>query len=325
MIKKIIPLICVLSVIFCFISCSNDIGNGTTEESIEEITSKELDVYLLAGQSNAAGQSVFIGNEQFMKTVANKKGYDKVLYYGECDGKLSSGEPTVGNVKAGLGVATNKMGPEVGMANVFANSKYYKGKKTAVVKYAASGTWLADVQNTFSTQYGTWTSPSMVERDGGKVTEKCGKLFDGLIDFTKQALKYYESQGYTPTLRGIIWSQGEADTGNLTATTKYKDNLKLFFDDLKSALSVSDNQKFCIVIPKIASTYNGGNRSVDTVRTKQQEFADENEGVFAVETANFIIKKDGIVYGSDSYHYNSTDMYEIGKLCGQKCLGWIND
>ena len=103
---------------------------------------KNIDMYLIAGQSNAAGYSYH--NGKFGEV------FDGIWYAGETDrsldGKtlrssnLSSFENFCFAVKAGLGTFDNRMGPEYGMAKVFTeNGVYGKHNPCIIFKSAAGG------------------------------------------------------------------------------------------------------------------------------------------------------------------------------------------
>ena len=95
---------------------------------------KQADVYILAGQSNAAGysnikQKVYGQSDNaltYEKQIGqddtrNGSGYENVLYYGTTNIPASAAMPTnlaLRSAKIGLGQNQNYMGPELGMEKV---------------------------------------------------------------------------------------------------------------------------------------------------------------------------------------------------------------
>lgn len=296
----------------------------------KESKSKELDIWLLAGQSNASGRSLIGSYQTYLEEqdARNKEGYADVLYYGVADRALGvERDPVIGTVRMGQGADLSYIGPELGMANVFADAAAYKKKNVAIVKFAASGTSLADVtSDTNAKLYGNWASPSILAKAGVKASEELsGKMFEGFEETVENALDYYTQAGYEPTIRGLVWSQGEGDAGYYNATKEYAENIALFFTDVRASIgeltSEQEGKDMTVVIAKIAPTYNGGTALVNRVREAQQTYIDVTENTVGLETEQFIIvNEDKTINGSDRYHYNARDTYEIGKLLAGLCL-----
>ena len=105
------------------------------EENEKAASLGEVDVYLIAGQSNAVG----FGSDGLSASIMNDprytNGFENVLYYGV-------GENNVVNelvpVKVGLGKNTTSVGAEVGIAAAVAGN----GRTSAVIKHAIGGTYL---------------------------------------------------------------------------------------------------------------------------------------------------------------------------------------
>ena len=113
----LLSLILVLSLVSCNLFNVNQ-GNG--ERVLE--TEKIINVYLIAGQSNAVGYGMDTGNKIAKSDERFTKGFDNVLYYGSFErwsGKSYDGgfEP----VKLGMGVDPSRSGAEIGIANAVAD------------------------------------------------------------------------------------------------------------------------------------------------------------------------------------------------------------
>ena len=135
-IKGICLLLLVL-LVFSFASCfpQNNSGNGVIVTGSEKI----INVYLIAGQSNAVGYGMDTGNKIAKSDDRFVNGFDNVLYYGEQErwygANLDNGfEP----VKLGMGVANDRSGAEIGIANAIADY----GEMNAIIKCAWGATHL---------------------------------------------------------------------------------------------------------------------------------------------------------------------------------------
>ena len=127
---------------------------------------KIVDVYLIAGQSNAVGYGYDDLEENGFTDERLKNGYDNVLFYGryESDKEVPSG---LVEVKKGLGKnwtnGQSGSGAEIGVAA--AVSDLADGGVSAVIKCAWGATFLApDTGNAVSVSQGTWTPPSYIEK-----------------------------------------------------------------------------------------------------------------------------------------------------------------
>lgn len=290
-----------------------------------------MDIWILAGQSNAVGNSQ-IGSYQTwlqQEDARNIDGYTNVHYFDCIENRV--GEPRnvrKGVVKIGLGYVSSCIGPELGMANVFADAERYKDRAVAIVKSGAGGTWLADdVTGAQSKLFGNWASPSMLERDGVRDEALSGALYRGLLQTVREALGYYRDEGYDPVLRGFFWSQGGADAGSSYAAGMYLQNIRLFFADLREDLAAitgrADAAEIPVYISKTPSSFAvaGGSAGTHTVREAQQSYAETTPYTDYVESEDLIIvNPDGTINGSDRYHYNAKDIYILGQRYAGQAL-----
>ena len=139
---------------------------------------KQADLYILAGQSNAAGYSnikqkvygstsVTYEQQIGQDDSRNGTGYSNVLYFGTADIAASAAMPTpaLQPTKIGLGRAAGYMGPELGMAKELSKS-YTDENPAVIVKYAFGGTYLGDYAGTTNEtkNAGNWASPSLTAK-----------------------------------------------------------------------------------------------------------------------------------------------------------------
>ena len=107
---------------------------------------QEIDVYLIAGQSNAAGYSWH--DDKLTETfphiwyAAETDNYRDGSYLGSSH--IESFSEFVFGITQGLGTIPDRIGPEYGMAKVF-SADYSKDNPALIFKSAAGGTALRDV------------------------------------------------------------------------------------------------------------------------------------------------------------------------------------
>ena len=127
---------------------------------------KEIDVWLIGGQSNAAGFSL-VNTYPTDAAYAEDKallpnGSENVWFYGKDD--ASADDPTdFVPVTFGLGQVSYRSGAEIGIATALNGS----GRMSAVIKSAYCGTSIyPNTTSSASQNYGTWTPPSYIEAHG---------------------------------------------------------------------------------------------------------------------------------------------------------------
>ncbi len=281
-------------------------GNKPVVKAIE----KQIDVYLIAGQSNAAGFST--NNRSLLLNLDERyvNGFSDVLYYGRVGNeKLYN----LVNVKSGLG-SNERIGPELGMASVL--SDHYQGRKTTLIKFAVGGAYLADEPNhNVSVSHGTWSSPTMIAENGGKKFTKSGLIYENFLKTVNDGFFALKAQGYTPIIKGIAWMQGCQDAWSSTHVYKYAENLSMFISDLRSDLGKimnADLSKLPFAIGKINSKYNAS--YVNEVRKQQDIVLGSVKYTYEVETSELALP------GTDNAHFNTADMVELGKLFANALL-----
>ena len=278
-----------------------------------------LTVYLIAGQSNAAG---FSKNENLTCSEEKKaeytEGYSKVWYHGRSEENVISGYETP--VALGMGRGTAYFGAEVGMAEVI--SEENQGGQAVILRYAIGGSYLIDNQtHSVSVAYGNWCPPSM--RTSSAKEGLTGILYDGFISLVQNAVSHYQTEGYTVNLKGTFWMQGEAENGAIS-TEGYAQHLKAFINDMREDLAETfdnDVANAPFVIGKIASTFAGGGAGVEQIRAAQDLVASPT-GEYSVNKAYTVETKDYYIVDPntnqiadgcyDRYHFSADDMISIG-------------
>ena len=198
----------------------------------EASDSKEIDVWLIAGQSNAIG-SAYVSN------------YPTDEAYAEYKDMLTAGSSNVwyiGNSKAafapsgfGFGSNSNYSGPEIGFTTALDGN----GRMNAIIKQAYGNTSLYN--NTTSDEsinYGTWTPPSYIEKHNvNTLGNRTGDLYLTFMQKVEDSLAILEDAGYTPVIRGVYYMQGEADTFGAASSAAYRELLETLIYDMRSDLT----------------------------------------------------------------------------------------
>lgn len=291
-----------------------------------------IDVYILAGQSNAAGYSNADAGTYRSELTAddarNVSGYGNVLYYGTVDVSSAAELPSLSlqSVKIGLGRGASFIGPELGMAKALAQ----KDTPSAIIKYACGGTWLTDFagRGGDTVGYGNWASPSVTKKlASGSVHANNGLLYNRLLQVTRDGVAALKSAGYAPSIKGFAWMQGEADSASTGYAGIYERALELFIGDLRAAVgeifdsSVAAARPF--VVGKISPSGYYGDRgtALSMIRSAQDAVAARLGGVYTVESEDLLIHDEfGTILGSDDWHFNAADMYTLGKRFGSRLV-----
>ena len=168
-------------------------------------TAKEYTVYLLGGQSNMDGRAA---TSSLPTTPVNlKAAQTDVMYY---NGYSASNGYTSGNWTS-LAPGSTQFGPEVTFGRSMADN--HPDESIALIKYAHGGTSLAV----------NW-KPGPTGVGGADYLGFRSAVTNGLSGLT--------SSGDTYHIAGMLWLQGESDTG--TNATNYGTNLANFIADMRS-------------------------------------------------------------------------------------------
>ena len=298
---------------------------------------KSIDLYIIAGQFNAAGYTT-IDHELLASLWSDYKvGSPNVLYRGVAEFTLNSGTSNVQsaannvsqwtNAKAGQGRSTAHMGAEVGMAARLSQT-YYTGNKIAgIIKYAHGGTSLLNKTTGENAANGNWVSPSYAKQMNLSYSGLTGNLYRCLLTTVSQSVDQLKSHGYKDIhIKGIFWMQGEAD---ISDPTGYKDALKLFVADIRNDLAeiTEDNpDDIAFMIGEISKTYDSALNSYynGVFITMQRQVAKEMTNVYAIASSQYKINRldsTGVdKYGQDPWHWTTEPMFRIGELVAQCIL-----
>jgi hypothetical protein len=176
-----------------------------------------IDVYVCSGQSNSHGWYADVaalsqGNQHYANAPDAR-----ALYAYQCAlvGAASYSTGSMGQLSpegAGHVSTFTGFGPELSAGSDLA-ARF--GRPLAVIKFASGGANL-DTQFRKAANY----------------------LYPLLIAKITNSLQQLTAQGYTPTLKGFFWLQGETDAGANPAT--YTNDIAQFVSDLRHDLQVTN-------------------------------------------------------------------------------------
>ena len=291
-----------------------------------------IDMYLIGGQSNAAGYSRIGANTTETFENVAYSGITEVNFRNGNGEAISTAALDYSNIKwqvtGGLGTDSTKIGPEYGMAKVL--NQYYTGdKKAFIFKTAAGGTSLLDKTRELSERMGNWYPRSLWE-DGYKpnITQNIvdndatGILYEFFVENFRKVYNGLVANGYAPQVKGMVWMQGETDLyGDYE---QYGDTLKTFISDIRQDVFKITNDETAkampFVIGKIAPSFAAWNNGyVPKIHAQQERVAKEMSGVDTISTDDLIVvREDGTINGTDKYHFNFQDATTLGCRFGEK-------
>ena len=330
------------AVILSFSCASESVSMSVQAENrATETESKIVDMYLIAGQSNAAGYSPISDNETETFENVWYAGMTEKVLTGNTAGSaytksntLSSFDSFKKSVTAGLGNETTRIGPEYGIAKTI-NDMYASSDKQAMIfKTAAGGTSLLDETEELSERFGNWYPRSLWKesytpnvREYSATNDATGILYQLFIENFEHVYNELVTNGYTPVVKGMAWMQGCTDIDEILA--QYAATLKTFICDVRADLAeiTGDTSLSAMpfVIGEIAETFNG-NPNVNAQKMniyQRQVAADMDAGVVTIPTADLIITgADGNKMPGcpDKFHFCFKDAVTLGQRFGEKLV-----
>lgn len=308
--------------------CAAVVGAVNLPEAFaEEAQLKDIDVYLIAGQSNGVGYTA-VDSESEQAEIAKderyRNGFDDVKYYGYVECNKDSTLPAniaLRSVKLGKGADSQgktretkyeTFGPELGMAKYFADNGI-ANTNYGIIKYAAGGTAIYDeFTSNMGSQYGNWMSPSLVAKYGKGSATLTGLCYANFLTTVRQGLKAYKDNGYNPVIKGLAWMQGESESQSANNSKRYAELLSTMIADMRKDLTEISGQnlsELLTVVAKIPSKYKDVVSSaayVDVVRAQMDAVAENDADVITIDN-DFVT-----LPGTDNHHYNVPDMLQVG-------------
>jgi hypothetical protein len=231
-----------------------------------------IHVFLLAGQSNMVGFTPVQGLPSDLSAPQNQ-----VIFFGdgEIDASLKKRWLTNG---VDLGYGKGLFGPELLFGKTLSDS--LPAQQFALIKYSIGGTSLAS----------DWRPP----RSGGRI----GPLFKNMVSTIQAAVAGLGPQ-YEPQWAGILWMQGEFDSGNREFAEEYERNLSNLIQDTRSLLGDS---RIPFLIGMVDSSRNWTH--VGMVRNAERKVSAAQSSIGIFDTKGF---------DTDGTHYKKDGMVALGR------------
>ena len=210
-------------------------GGGNTE--VIEMNEKIINVYLIAGQSNAVGYGM---DDDYSIASSDQRvidGYDNVLYYGaqeRWDNEKLNVE--FQPVKFGMGAYIDRCGAELGIAKAIADNE----GMNAIIKCAWGSTHIfPDMIDAISYEQGTWTPPTYIKNHNFdlRANELVGRMYRWWQETVSEGIKLLIDDGYTPVIKGLWWMQGCAEMYSAEQSAAYEELLKTLIVDMRNEIS----------------------------------------------------------------------------------------
>ena len=320
--KKLLTMLALVALV-----CVTASGLCAFGANAEEAQLKDIDVYLIAGQSNGVGYTA-VDSESEQAEIAKderyRNGFDDVKYYGYVECNKDTTLPAniaLRSVKLGKGADSQgktretkyeTFGPELGMAKYFADNGI-ANTNYGIIKYAAGGTAIYDeFTSNMGSQYGNWMSPSLVAKYGKGSATLTGLCYANFLTTVRQGLKTYKDNGYNPVIKGLAWMQGESESQSANNSKRYAELLSTMIADMRKDLTEISGQnlsELLTVVAKIPSKYKDVVSSaayVDVVRAQMDAVAENDADVITIDN-DFVT-----LPGTDNHHYNVPDMLQVG-------------
>ncbi len=259
-----------------------------------------VDVYLVAGQSNAIGQGR-VAN-LLSHQVADPRAW---LYH---SGALkSSSEPFTWAPLRPASEAREKVGPEVSFGSRM--QERTANRPVALIKHAGTASNLAVDWNpgTSTTDIADW-----------------GFQFRMLVGTVEGGLKALRDRGFEPTIRGMVWQQGETDSDQTNWSLAYAANLGRFIARVREQFRAPDMVfVYGFVLPPPCRT-----PGRDAVRTAQGAIDQDSGSPFAVRKA-FVVFTDDLSHRAhdpnttepdDHIHFGTAGVWELGRRMAETML-----
>lgn len=250
---------------------------------------KDIDVFLVAGQSNAKGK----GDSTLSPRVIS----GKVL-------QINTGVITDANDPVGQDVPGSNERSQYGSAwPSFGNTYYNRTSRLICMvpsyKGGTSQCAAADVGN------GNW--------------DTTGVLFDSAVARVKNSMTVLASNGYNPIFKGVVWLQGESDgIGIQNGTITQTDYINAFKKMIrKFRVNFGASMPFYIIRIGATTAYVDANWKL--IRDAQQTVAnaDSSTQIVFYNAANFVAR--GLMQG-DGVHFNQVGLNEVGQLTANAVL-----
>jgi len=265
---------------------------------------KEVDVYLIGGQSNATGQGYMANLPKDFQPDTN------VLIFHSGKPALNSGaEPFCWHKLRQASESPDRFGPELGFGNQI--QQLNKTQTIALIKHAKSDTDLFNQWNP-----GSSTTDTLNQ----------GEEFRTFVKTVNAGLDSLRKKGFFPIIKGMIWQQGEGDADHDKGihSQDYAKNLSHFISRVREQFASPD----MVFVYGFVYPTRGNEQTPERINVRNGQAAvDENSGsAFATKGARIVPTDDlnhraddpNTPYTWDHIHFGTTGMLQLGVRMAEK-------
>ncbi|QRM89491.1 MULTISPECIES: sialate O-acetylesterase [Lacinutrix] len=284
--------------VFIFTGCKTKNVETKTEDK------KEVQVVLLAGQSNMQGAGDFDQlDPSEIKRIEKISSRVSLSFNGGKAKPLSYYD----NKPSEKYEFTKRFGPEIFIGLTLAENN--PDQEFLLIKCSQGGTAL----------YGAWNPNWTAEK--AKAVEKPKKqnikLYNMHIQDVRANLKALETQNKTYKIIGLAWMQGENDAAKEISATTYEANLKLLAQSYRDEFGV-ENMPF--VIGQINSRYGKFKKlGPAMVRKAMEDVVNLDANADIIKTTTDANWSDYPKH-TDNVHYNAEGQRRLGIAFGEKLI-----
>jgi arylsulfatase A-like enzyme/methionine-rich copper-binding protein CopC len=251
--------------------------------SVLTASADHYQVYLLGGQSNGNGRA---DAAQLTAPLSAVQTDVRLYYLNNQDENSVLPEEQWIDLAPGSGHGTTlyyatEFGPEVSFGRAMADAK--PTENIAIIKYTHGGTNL----------YSQWSAS--------------GDKYATFVTTVQAALAALTTAGDTYELRGMLWQQGEADTGG-TAADNYQSNLTDLIARVRTDLN--GGAAFPFVIGSLSDSQYS---NITTAGSGPYKVRQAQEAVAAADATVGIVLTDGFGIQSDGIHFDHNGQVALGQ------------
>lgn len=203
----------------------------------KELPTRDIDMYLMLGQSNMHGHADLSGaptditdtkTDVLFRTAWHDTTSNATTQLYESDW---ASDVTAGDTRGDDGVSTiggsSKFGPEIGFAHEGKTNGLFGANTPAIFKYAVGASSLFyDAQDGSGNDLSDWDTDEPLSNRNGD----CWRAYK--IAF-KNAVDELQNKGHRVFIKGVIWYQGESDGSKATPEGTIQGKLKTFWDKIR--------------------------------------------------------------------------------------------
>ncbi|MDG1760705.1 MAG: sialate O-acetylesterase [Flavobacteriaceae bacterium] len=278
---------------YCFIAFLFCISiNGNIYSQFE--SSEKIQVFILAGQSNmdGRGDASKLTNDD---VIGLSKAKENILfaYNGSQPAPLHVTQIKQDFIRKKFRV-DSIFGPELFFG--IEMSKQFPDKKFLFIKRSRGGTSL----------YGCWNPNWSIDKATHVNEQNKPKLFFEMLEFTDAILAEFDPKSYE--LAGMLWVQGESDSGRKLPSNSYEQNLTNLIQHTRKHYKTNDLPFLMLQVSrgKVADAMRSVSKNLPRVSFIAQSYSED--------AFNFLPQYDYMWKGRPAGHYNYEGMKKIGVL-----------